>query len=73
MAGEKAARRSQRAAGYQISGYTMRVNSEDEQRLAGELAAIVQKQGAHRVHGDTTSYPTPWYVSVFVCPGARKP
>ena len=59
--------------GYQISGYAMRVNSEEEQRLAGELAAIVQKQGGAAFTVTRTSFPTPWYISVFVCPGAQKP
>lgn len=59
--------------GYQISGYTMRVNSEEERRLAGELAAIVQKQGGTAFTVTRTNFPTPWYISVFVCPGARKP
>lgn len=55
--------------GYQVNGYQIRYSSADEKPLADALQA--QMSGPLKlpdVRVQATSFQTPWYVSVFLCP-----
>lgn len=62
-------------AGYQISGYAIRRNNNKrETETAGALKnlaeTVLDKNGVKATFSISVSYQsTPWYVSVFVCPG----
>lgn len=62
-------------AGYRVSGYQINASAADEKPLAEAFrAAVLADQSLGGAATDfqirSISYPTPWYLSVFVCPGA---
>lgn len=58
--------------GYRISGYVIKVSSDDEQKLAGVLTGVFKQHAIPSAEGQFSvsriDYPTPWYISVFFCP-----
>ncbi len=59
--------------GYRIGGYVMHVTGDDEQRAAEQLQAALRKDGAAGPPFviRRSAYPSPRYISLFFCPGAR--
>lgn len=62
-------------AGYQINGYVIHVTSDEEARLAEIVRAAIRKANGAQAPEFTvrrSSYPSPWYISLFFCPDARR-
>lgn len=62
--------------GFGITGILIRPSAKDEVTLAKQMQAIIKQQrtldtASDSVRIQTISFPTPYYVSVFVCPQPR--
>lgn len=63
--------------GYGISGYLIRVSQPDERPLAEAfqqlgLIKVLPHLTTKTFPVQTVSFPTPWYISVFVCPAPER-